>query len=65
MSALSEAVVNCPYCGERLQVLLDPEEVGQQYIEDCQVCCRPIVFSPTLDEQGQLMLSVHDEDEAY
>jgi len=36
------AVVACPYCGELNEIGLDPgsgEE--QEYIEDCQVCCRP------------------------
>ena len=36
------AVVACPHCGELNEIGLDPgsgEE--QEYIEDCQVCCRP------------------------
>jgi hypothetical protein len=44
MLELTESTIHCPYCGEPNQVLLDPGEVGQSYIEDCQVCCRPIVF---------------------
>ena len=28
MEFLEEGVVNCPYCGESLDVLLDPQEVG-------------------------------------
>jgi hypothetical protein len=41
---LSEVQVSCPYCGERNWVLIDRSIEQQQYIEDCQVCCRPIVF---------------------
>ena len=52
MSFLTEETVSCPYCGEAIQVLLDPEEAGQDYIEDCQVCCRPIKF----------VLQVHGEE---
>lgn len=65
MNFLQEKMVSCPYCGERLEVLIDPEETGQQYIEDCQVCCRPITFSVGLDEGGQVSVSVHDENEAF
>ena len=65
MEFLEEGVVNCPYCGESLDVLLDPQEVGQQYIEDCQVCCKPIVFKLALNEMGDVSVSVHDEDDAY
>ena len=44
MSDLLEARIYCPYCGEGLTVFADPSEVEQEYIEDCQVCCRPIVM---------------------
>lgn len=32
----------CPYCGEVVEVLVDPGGgEQQQYVEDCEVCCRP------------------------
>lgn len=31
----------CPYCWEKISMVLDPEEESS-YIEDCEVCCRPI-----------------------
>jgi len=31
----------CPYCGEPISMVLDTS-VAQTYIEDCEVCCRPI-----------------------
>lgn len=65
MSFLTEETVYCPYCGEALEVLIDPEEVGQQYIEDCQVCCKPIVFNVLLDSMGNVTVSVRDENETY
>ena len=34
--------INCPYCGELIEVLVDPSEAAQEYVEDCFVCCRPI-----------------------
>ena len=37
-----EGVVWCPYCGEPNEVSLDPGGGSmQEYVEDCQVCCRP------------------------
>ena len=65
MSFLTEETVSCPYCGEAIQVLLDPEEAGQDYIEDCQVCCQPITFSVMEDSVGNLSVAVRDENEAY
>lgn len=37
-----EAEITCPFCGEPLAILLDLSLPQQDYIEDCQVCCRPI-----------------------
>jgi hypothetical protein len=62
MLELTEATIHCPYCGEPNRVLLDPQEAGQSYIEDCQVCCRPIVFL-VLDQGGDLDVEVRAEDE--
>ena len=40
--AETEAVVECPYCGEANEITLDPGSGNdQEYVEDCQVCCRP------------------------
>lgn len=44
MEKLSEQDIDCPYCGETISVFIDSQEAGTQYIEDCQMCCRPIVF---------------------
>lgn len=42
---LQECDVACPYCGEIVTLLIDPSVSGaQSYIEDCQVCCRPMVI---------------------
>jgi len=42
-----EAQVTCPFCWETLNVLLDLSIPEQEYIEDCQVCCQPILLSYT------------------
>lgn len=65
MDALIEETVACPYCGESIAVLIDPQDAGQQYTEDCQVCCKPILFSVLVDAMGQLSVSVRDENETY
>ena len=65
MESLAEQVVSCPYCGEFIGVLIDHQEAGHQYIEDCQVCCKPIIFNVSVDSAGNLSVSVRDENEAY
>ncbi len=44
--------IQCPYCGEWIALLVDDSAGDQQYIEDCQVCCRPIDIAVTIDADG-------------
>ena len=39
---MKEHHFGCPYCGEPISMVLDEEESDDAYIEDCEVCCRPI-----------------------
>ncbi|WP_372981236.1 CPXCG motif-containing cysteine-rich protein [Marinobacter sediminum] len=50
MSALESVLIQCPYCWETLDVSVDPSVQEQEYVEDCQVCCRPIVIHVTFDD---------------
>jgi transposase-like protein len=45
---LASAEIQCPYCGESMDVLIDHSADDQRYIEDCQVCCRPISIAVML-----------------
>ncbi|RYE73335.1 MAG: CPXCG motif-containing cysteine-rich protein [Oxalobacteraceae bacterium] len=44
--------IQCPYCGESIDLVIDESVEHQQYIEDCHVCCRPINVSVTSGEDG-------------
>ncbi|PSQ81669.1 MAG: CPXCG motif-containing cysteine-rich protein [Bacteroidetes bacterium QS_8_68_15] len=37
-----EHVFTCPCCWEQISMLLDPSVAEQTYVEDCEVCCRPL-----------------------
>ena len=52
-TAETEALVVCPYCGEEVEIALDPGGgASQDYVEDCQVCCQPWRVSVAYDEDG-------------
>lgn len=36
--------ITCPYCWESIDITLDLSVEEQQQVEDCSVCCRPIVI---------------------
>ena len=42
---VTTASVLCPYCGESVELLVDATLPNQQYVEDCEVCCRPMVVT--------------------
>jgi hypothetical protein len=49
--ASDTVAVLCPYCGERVELLVDATISHQQYVEDCEVCCRPMLV--TIDVTAQ------------
>ena len=59
-----EQFFNCAYCGELISVILELSETSQQYIEDCEVCCRPMQIHATTSNDGSVSVSVRDEDSA-
>lgn len=63
MSGLEEKQIECPYCGEVLDVLIDCSVPQQRYIEDCQVCCQPINFDVSVDQEGDSTVLVTTDDE--
>lgn len=44
-SVLHFETITCPYCWESIEVALDLSVEAQQQVEDCSVCCRPIVIA--------------------
>lgn len=63
MNTLFEQDISCPYCGEIISVLLDCSVEQQEYIEDCQVCCRPINFNVQTTEEGEPIVVVSNEND--
>lgn len=32
--------VTCPFCGERVEIYVEPDVKGS-FVQDCEVCCNP------------------------
>jgi hypothetical protein len=56
--------VQCPYCGEVISLVVDDSVGKQRYIEDCEVCCRPIVIDADFDANGELVVRASSENDA-
>ena len=63
MRSLSEEPIHCPYCGEPISVVVDHSVGEQEYIEDCQVCCRPLVLNISINEDGEASVIARYENE--
>lgn len=55
--------VHCPYCGERIELMIDAADEVQQYAEDCPVCCKPMEVSVAIDGGGELLVSTRRDSE--
>jgi transposase-like protein len=47
--------IQCPYCGESYETVVDLSAGSQRYIEDCAVCCRPIEITLQVGDDGELI----------
>lgn len=54
VEAESFVSIACPWCGERLDVRVDVTAGDRDYVDDCEVCCRPMELTVETDEQGGL-----------
>ena len=49
-----EYFFTCPYCWQKISMVLDTSVRRQTYIEDCEVCCSPIEVSYLIDDEGSI-----------
>lgn len=63
MNALQSHSIACPYCGEAIELLVDTSVDEQSYIEDCQVCCRPIEISVWSQDEAIVDLQARSEND--
>ena len=63
MPGLTEKTITCPYCGESINLLVDHSVPAQSYVEDCQVCCRPMLISTSVDPDGDVSVDARSENE--
>ena len=63
-TADTEATVNCPYCGEEVEIALDPGGgEAQQYVQDCEICCQPWQVGVHYDLEGRAEVTATALDE--
>ena len=47
---LDYVTIHCPACGEPQTLTVDTSAGSQRYVEDCQVCCKPMDVIVDVDD---------------
>ena len=63
MHGIETVALHCPYCGEPIEVVVDASVEQQSYVEDCPVCCQPMVLDLRVDEEGNIEVTARRENE--
>lgn len=63
MSLTETEKLQCPYCWQTIEILVDISMVGESYVEDCFVCCRPIELNLTELPSGGFELTGKSEND--
>ena len=63
MHGLSTVKVQCPYCWETFETVVDCSVNEQNYVEDCYVCCRPILMTIAVHADETVEVEVQAENQ--
>ena len=56
-------LVTCPYCGEEIDLYLEPDVRGE-LVQDCEVCCNPwLIRVVTEDGERNVLVTRADGSE--
>ena len=53
--------IQCPYCGQAFDLVVDTSVESQTFTTDCEICCRPFVVSAECEPGEILSLDVRSE----
>jgi hypothetical protein len=50
--------IQCPFCGQTFELVIDTSVPAQRFTTDCEVCCRPFEVSVECEPGEILSLDV-------
>ena len=63
MALLHSQSIQCPYCCQVIDIIIDSTITQQEYVEDCHVCCRPIILRIHADRDQNVSIDAYRENE--
>ena len=52
------ATIQCPFCGQSFDLVLDTTLASQRFVTDCEICCRPFEVVAECEDGEILSLDV-------
>lgn len=62
-NTLEDFSLQCPNCGEAVDIFVDSSVERQVYVEDCPVCCRPMLLEVNCNELSGISVTASREDD--
>ena len=50
--------IQCPFCGQTFEILVDTTVASQRFVTDCEICCRPMEVLVDCEDSEVVSLSV-------
>ena len=64
MECMKAVTIQCPYCGAMNDEMIDCSvEPPEEYVEDCEVCCSPMLIRVLSVDEDVPAVEVHRENE--
>ena len=60
-----EHFFECPYCWQKISMLIEPSEGTTMYIEDCEICCNPLNIKYIFSNSELLKFNAYSSDENF
>jgi hypothetical protein len=57
----SSESVQCPFCGQTFELVVDTSVASQRLTTDCEICCRPLEISVECEPGEVLSLEVQGD----
>jgi len=62
MDTEQQVEVQCPYCAQTFEIVVDCSIEHQEYTEECEVCDRPVELVIDVSPEGEVSVVTRGED---
>ena len=60
-----EHFFQCPYCWQKISMLIEPTDEITVYVEDCEICCNPINIAYGFENQDLVYFNAQNLEDNF